>query len=90
MALLSVKQTAWSLGIVFAVLHALWGVVVAAGYAQQLIELRMGQHFLSVSTSVLPFNVVTAIISVVVAFVCGAVLGWLFATVWNWTGKNLK
>ncbi len=90
MAQLNAKQTALTLGLTFALCHAAWSLVVATGFAQQVLNMKLANHFVIVSAGVASFDIVTALMSVVMAFVCGLVLGWVFAGIWNWTGKKIK
>jgi hypothetical protein len=90
MAQLNTKQTALSLGLTFAVLHVLWAIAVGLGFAQSLLNWKLAHHFVIIEAGIAQFDIVTALVLVVCAFLTGAVLGWLFATIWNWTGKKIK
>lgn len=86
---LNAKQTALSLGLTFALFHAVWGIAVAAGFAQQWINWKLAHHFVIVSAGIAQFSLWTAVLGVALAFVCGAVVGWVFAGIWNWAGKRV-
>ena len=90
MAQLNTKQTALSLGLTFALFHAVWAIAVAVGFGQQWINWKLAHHFVSVAASIAQFDIVTAILGVVLAFVCGLIVGWVFASIWNWVGKKVK
>ncbi len=88
MAGLDAKRTAISVGLFAAVVHLVWVLLVALGLAKGLVEFKLGLHFLSVpGLAVGAFDLVTAVELLVVAFVVGALVGGLFALVWNWSSK---
>ncbi|MBI4144900.1 hypothetical protein HY493_01690 [Candidatus Woesearchaeota archaeon] len=89
MAALNAKQTALSLGLTFALFHALWSVAVAVGFAQQWLNWKMAYHFVIMSAGIAQFSLGTAVVGVVLAFVCGAIVGGVFAGIWNWVGKRI-
>ncbi|HLC51175.1 MAG TPA: hypothetical protein VJH90_02245 [archaeon] len=89
MGTLNPKQVAVSLGLLAAAMHLIWSVMVALGFGQAWINWIIGLHFVSATVTVMPFNAVTAIILLVVTFVLGSIVGFVFATAWNWTGKKL-
>ena len=80
---LSVKKTAIALGAFAALLHLVWSVVVALGLAQGLVNWRLGMHFISLPVTVTQFDALNAILLIVLAFIGGAVVGLVFATIWN-------
>ncbi len=75
--------TGLALGGIFAVFHFLWAVLVAAGGAQLVIDWVFRLHFLVPVMQIAPFSLGLAAGLVVMTFVVGYVLGWLFATIWN-------
>jgi len=70
-------------GLLVALGHLAWIVLVASGFAQTLINLVLAIHFLQVSVTVAPFNVVTALVLVGVTFVVGLAIGIVFSLIWN-------
>jgi len=82
------KQAAIAFGSFAAVMHAVWSVLVWSGNAQNLVNWFMGLHMVSIAATVNAFNAVTALMLIVVTFVLGAVIGLIFAKVWNWAGKQ--
>ena len=63
--------------------HLVWSVLVLLGWAQTIINFILGLHMLSIPVQVLPFNIATAGLLIVVTFAVGYVAGRVFATVWN-------
>ena len=80
---LNVKRTALTLGSFAALVHLVWAVIVAAGLGQGLVNWKLGMHFLSAPYTVLPFDVVNAVLLIVLAFIGGSVAGAVLATLWN-------
>lgn len=71
------------LGTFAAVLHAAWSLLVAVGVAKPYFDWATSLHFLAPFIVVSGFNLLSAIVLVVAAFIGGNVLGWLFAWLWN-------
>jgi len=76
-------RTGLVLGLLVALGHLAWIVLVASGFAQTMIDFVLAVHFLQVSVTVAPFNVVTALVLVGVTFVVGFAIGIVFSLIWN-------
>ena len=74
------------LGILGAVLHFFWILLVASGFAKQFMDYGLSLHFMTDVYSIGVFNIGTALTLLVSTFVSGYILGWIFAEIWN----NLK
>ena len=72
-----------ALGVVIALIHASWALIVAAGLAQRLVDIIFWLHFVQPLYIILPFDIATALMLVGIAAVCGFVVGLVFAMVWN-------
>ena len=70
-------------GGLFALIHAVWAVIVALGYGQALLDWIFGMHMISSELSVMPFSFGKAAMLVIFTFISGYVLGWLLAAIWN-------
>jgi hypothetical protein len=81
MAKLNPNKTALALGLVVATWVLLWSIVLMIG-GQAFFGWLMGIHFIS-GLSLGPVTIGVAVTSIIYHFVVGAVLGWLFATIWN-------
>ena len=64
--------------------HFLWGLLVAFGLAQTLIDFIFWMHFIKPVYVVGTFNTVTALILIAVTSGVGYALGWIFGVLWNW------
>ena len=73
-----------SVGIVIGLWHAAWAGLVAAGYAQPILDWVLRLHFLEFSYSLAPFAPATAAMLAALTFAVGFLFGSIFAVVWNW------
>lgn len=73
------------LGLFFAAIHAVWVLCVAlmSGLMQRSLDWIVSLHFLKPFYVLTPFRAFSAVLLVVVAFIVGYVVGWLFAALWN-------
>ena len=71
------------LGILFALMHAAWAMLIALGVGKPLIDLVLFLHFINVLFQTTGFTFVNAIFLIVLTFVSGYILGWVFAALWN-------
>jgi hypothetical protein len=85
---LNEKHVAMTVGCFGAVMHAIWVGIVFAGMAQGSLNMLFGLHFISLATAITAFNYYEALKLIVLGFVGGAIFGWLFAALWNWTATK--
>lgn len=76
-------QTGLALGSVVAFAHLIWAALVAAGWAQPLLDFILWLHFLKVPVELAAFDWTRAVLLVAVTFAISGMLGALFAVVWN-------
>jgi hypothetical protein len=90
MAKLNKNKTGLVLGIFVALIHAIWAVLVAVIPAslQKLIDWAFLLHSLKPIYVITSFILLNAVFLVVMTFIVGYVLGWVFAAVWNWLVKK--
>ena len=79
-----------TLGILFALLHAVWALLVGLGYAQPFLDWIMKLHFMGMPLLIGGFSLGRAITLIVVTFIAGFIFGWLFGAIWNWLGNKVK
>ncbi|MEW5955151.1 MAG: hypothetical protein AB1626_01270 [Candidatus Micrarchaeota archaeon] len=79
---LNVGRTALALSITFAALYLLWALVVA-GTMGGALGYGMGLHMMVVPYAYAGFSFFMLFYGLVAAFVAGAVVGGVFAAVWN-------
>ncbi len=75
-------------GSLLGILHAVWALFVASGFAQVYLNWIYGLHFLNNPFRVTPFDFGTAILLVFVTSLVGYVMGWVIAVLWNLTAKK--
>lgn len=70
-----------ALGGLFALCHAVWAIAIAISQAgmQKLVDWIMKLHSMQMTVTIIPFDLVNSLILVVVTFVVGFVIGWLFS-----------
>ena len=76
------------LGAIIDLWHLTWSLLVAAGWAQSVIDFVFWMHFIKPVYVIQPFNLGTATVLVVVTAVIGFVVGSVFAVLWNWFHKR--
>ncbi len=70
-------------GLFVAAMHAIWALAVAVGIGQTFLNWIYPLHFLNSLYSVMGFDILTALMLVVVAFISSYVSTWLFVWLWN-------
>lgn len=84
---LNANRIGLTLGIFIALLHAIWALLVGVGVGQEVLDWIFPMHFLSSIYTIIQFNVLTAIILIVMAFLAGYVMGYIFALIYNLVEK---
>lgn len=79
---LDVRKTGLSLGVVFALYHLLW-VLATMLMGTSFLKWVTSIHFISISYSVMAFDLMKLFLGLVTAFLLGLVLGVVFAYVYN-------
>lgn len=78
------------LGLVLALWHVAWSILVFLGFAKLLLDWIYWLHFLSIPFTVQPFEITRALLLIVVTFIVGYVMGFVAAWVWNILIKRSK
>lgn len=63
--------------------HLLWALLVAAGWAQPLIDFIFWIHFIKPIHVIAPFRIEVAAILVIVTFAAAFAMAYVFSSVWN-------
>jgi uncharacterized membrane protein len=85
---LSKAKTGLVLGLFFAVVHAVWAILVALGVAQGLLDWVFKMHMIENPYIISDFGFGTAVGPVIMTFVVGYIFGWVFAALWNSLRKS--
>ncbi len=80
---LNPSKVALTLGVLLGGWHLVWSVLVALGLAPPLLDFIFSMHMLANPYQVTGFDVTKAGILVVITFMVGYVVGYIFANVWN-------
>jgi hypothetical protein len=76
------------LGTLVGGLHVVWSVLVAFGWAQPLVNLILKLHMIRPTLLIVDaFDFGTAIALVLVTSIVGYVVGYAFASIWNYLHK---
>ena len=75
-------------GLLMALCHLVWSILVVTNVAQVAIDWIYKMHFLNNPFLVQPFDVATAGMLILMTFVVGFVVGWLIALFCNVLHKN--
>lgn len=81
-------RSALAVGLVIAVYHLCWLILVATGVAKPFMDLVLRLHFIRFDFAMLPFDLGTAAGLLALTFGVGALFGLAFGLVWNWLGRR--
>ncbi len=87
---LDTNKTALIVGSFAGFMHLVWSAVVMLGFAQTWLDFILSLHFLNNPYTVNSFDITKAVMLVLVTFVVGYVVGWVFAYIWNILLKGKK
>jgi hypothetical protein len=79
-----IAKTEMAEGTVVDAWHAIWVILVGVGWASSVLNFILELHFLRIDFQLAPYSAFTALSLVAVTFCFGAMLGAIFAMVWNW------
>lgn len=65
------------------IMHILWSVMVALGWAKPWMEWIAELHFIDLSVRFYAFNFGTAILLVIITTIVGFIIGYIFGTIWT-------
>lgn len=82
------NKIALALGGLVAFAHLIWALLVWLDLAELWMTWVLGLHFLNNPFQFQPFDLGTAVVLIIVTGIVGYVLGWVFATIWNWVNKK--
>ena len=77
-------KAAVAVGAVIGLWHLMWVTLVGLGWAKPVLDFVLRLHFIKLDYALAPYAATTAGELVILAFVIGALFGFLFAIVWNW------
>lgn len=85
---LNKNKAGLALGVLVSAIHFLWLLLVITNLGQWYLDFIFNLHQLNNPYTVMPFNLGTGILLLLITFVVGYIMGWIFAWVWNYLHKN--
>ncbi|MFA6586069.1 MAG: hypothetical protein WCS86_02820 [Candidatus Paceibacterota bacterium] len=70
-------------GSIMGLFHLVWGLLIAFGLAQYLLDFVYDLHSLNNPFFVMSFDLVRTIGLIIFTFIVGYIFGYIFAAVWN-------
>jgi hypothetical protein len=80
------KQVGLTLGLFAALIHLVWLIGVAIGI-QKFIDWILLIHSIRLDLVLTNVVLLNAVLLIVIAFIGGYIVGWVFAAMYNWAGK---
>jgi len=77
------NKAALVFGSFIALIHFVWGLAIAFSWAQPWMDFVYKMHFLNNPFTVMPFDLMRILGLVVIAFVMGYIVGYVFAVLWH-------
>ena len=81
--MMNTNKTGLVFGSLMALFHLIWGILVAFGLAQALLDFILNLHSLNNPYIVMPFDLMRTIGLIIVTFLVGYVFGYVMAMLWN-------
>ncbi len=72
-----------SLGIIFLAVHIIWFIAVGLGFGKEFLSWIIGTHFITLNIQITEFGIISAVFTLVRAFIAGYIIGWLFVFIYN-------
>ncbi len=86
---LNKKQVGLALGIFAAVCHLVWLIAVAIG-VQKAVDWILLLHSIQLDLTLTSVVILNGILLLIIAFIGGYIVGWVFAAIYNWAGKKSR
>jgi uncharacterized membrane protein len=76
-------KTGLTFGFLMSSFHLMWSLLVAFGVAETVLSFILNIHMLNMPVMVMPFDILKALMLIIVTFAIGYIFGWLMAFFWN-------
>lgn len=86
---LNKKQVGLAIGTFAALVHLVWLIAVAIG-VQKAIDWILLLHSIKLDLILTNVVLLNAVLLIIIAFIGGYIVGWVFAALYNWAGKCCK
>jgi hypothetical protein len=89
---ISKNRLGLTLGIFFALIHAVWAIVISImpSATQTMLNWVFMLHFLDPIYKITAANLINGLMLVILTFISGYVVGWVFAGIYNFIAKKIK
>lgn len=77
------KKLGLILGSFFGLMHLLWSILIALGFAQSFLNFVFNMHSLNNPYMVMPFDLMRSIGLIIITSVVGYIVGNILAMIWN-------
>lgn len=77
------KKVALALGSFAALFHLVWGILIAIGMAQPVLNFVYNLHSLNNPFVVMAFDPMKTLGLIIFTFIMGYIFGYVFAMLWN-------
>jgi hypothetical protein len=86
---LSKNHTGFAVAKIFALAHLIWAILIATmpGTMQSCINWIFRIHGIEPVWKIIPITWIDGILLVIITFIMGYIIGWVFAAIWNRTAK---
>jgi hypothetical protein len=75
-------------GLLMAIGHLIWALLVWIGLAQRLLDWIFSLHFIVNPYILMAFNFWKMILLIIITFIVGYIIGWILAALINWLHKK--
>ncbi len=84
------NQVALAFGGIIALIHAIWvlAIAITPEGVKAFIDWILGLHFLAIPFTITPFAIGPAVTLVVMTFIYGYIIGWVFMAILGWVTKR--
>jgi len=86
---LNKNQLGLTIGLFAAICHLVWTLAVAIGI-QQFVTWILLLHSISLDLTLTSVVLLNAVLLIILAFVGGYIVGYVFAAIYNWMGKKVR
>ena len=85
---LNPTRTGLTVGLFLGGWHLVWSLLVALSLAQPLMNFVLSAHMIHLQFTAGPFEIGAATVLVIITFLFGCAIGYVFAAIWNWLHKE--
>ena len=90
MSELNANKLGLTVGLFLALVHLVWSVFVAITPKglETFVMWILALHHIIMPISIATFNLMNAVVLIILTFIIGYVFGWVLGSIWNWSAKK--